>query len=182
MWIILITKLPTDPSPPKMSIHWSTAWPNEEYARRQQERLESEYLDDMGDFFVDTLRWGKEPNWADARQILYKEEVIRIFPHEFNAVGERMKLYVVGEGESEPSHHLVPSTVAEERLLRDVKTGVRKEIYDAALMDGCTHAQALMVAWGKDITLDDFEVPAIGWYRCRREYAELFCYENELME
>ena len=32
MWIMLIKKLGTNPSPPKLSIFWSMPWPDDKYA------------------------------------------------------------------------------------------------------------------------------------------------------
>ena len=42
MWIMLTTKLSTNPSPPKMSLFWSEPWPNSEYARRQKEEAKKQ--------------------------------------------------------------------------------------------------------------------------------------------
>lgn len=157
MWIMLIKKLPTVVSPPKMSIHWSLPWPMD--AKPQKELL-----------------WGMEPDYANARKIYYKNENIRVFPHEFTEIKTGKLMEYINQGGFE----LIPGSAPEEELIkRSLKKGQRL-IYDAALVDGCTPAQAMMVALGKDPTLEDPELPAIGWYRCVEQYARCFCYEDEM--
>jgi len=159
MWVLLRTKLPTVVSPPKLSIFWSVPWP-------MDYRSEGKF------------GWGLEPDWANARKIKYKGENIRIFPHEFVEIEPaKLILYI-----DEKVFELVPDSIAEEELIDEVLTKHRRKYYEAALIDGCTHAQALMVAFGKDPTIEDPNIPAIGWYRCVPEYARYFCYENEMKE
>lgn len=43
MWIMLIKKLPTKPSPPKLSIHWAEPWVNIDALTRQINRIISNY-------------------------------------------------------------------------------------------------------------------------------------------
>ena len=43
MWIILTAKLPTNPSPPKLSIHWATPWPGERGEDRKKVALMTAY-------------------------------------------------------------------------------------------------------------------------------------------
>lgn len=204
MWIMLIQKLPTDPSPPKMSMFWSVPWTDSNWriAERQVEYLErlaamrDAWERDGGEtdkeFVENWLKlptvpgpgWGMEPNWNLARKIRYLDQDIRVFPHEYSAVArEKMALYVLGDEQSSPSHRLVPGSAAAERaLINDVRTGNRRKYYEAALLDGATHEQALCVATGVDITMPDAEFPPIGWYRCVPEYARMFCKPWEMEE
>lgn len=195
MWIMLTKKLPTSPSPPKMSIFWSVPWPHEEYAEQQKKtvraRMEHFYHIECDriwepDLDADTIpafdiKPGlKEPNRTRARRITYKGESIRVFPHEFTAqTVDNMREYIFSDC---PSHELVTSDVAGEMTMRDIHGGMRRSVYDAALLDGCNEAQALATAWGRDITIEDAEFPAVGWYRCVPEYAGIFCEEWEMSE
>ena len=129
MWIMLIKKLLTDPSPPKMSIFWSLPWPDTKMVEKQRIQLtdplkrkksysdiprtltvlEEEGLD--GAIYFDYFGF-MGPQWNGARRINYKGEQIRIFPHEFSElILENMKLYL------EDSHELVTGTVAEEDVM-----------------------------------------------------------------
>lgn len=201
MWIMLIKKLPTSPSPPRLSIFWSVPWGVgfSEYANGQAEgccecgrsrnkcvcaggfvEVKPDDLDvDDGTGF--DLEFGvRTPNWVHARKIHYKGHDIRVFPHEFSVVDKRrMAMYILHEA---ASHILVADSTAEEAVLKGILDGETRPIYDLALMDGCTPAQAMATALGSDITLPDPDFPPIGWYRCRREYAEHFCEEWEMEE
>ena len=75
---------------------------------------------------------------------------------------------------------LIPDNVAENTVIQEVLKGVKKEIYEQALVDGCNENQAMLVALGVDITIPDAEVIPIGWYKFRREYAQIFCYDWEM--
>lgn len=190
MWIMLTKKIPTEPSPPRLAIFWSTPWPDDKYSVAQRKKIAAAKRGYVPDFtppletentryFVDYL--GRfEPNWILAREIQYRGCPIRVFPHEFSqqATGN-MREFVLSPN---PSHELVPSNVASEVLMRDIKSGVRRFIYDAALIDGCNHAQALMTAWGSDITVPNTEFPPLGWYRCLSQYASIICQDWEMAE
>ena len=165
MWIMLIRRLPTDPAPPLAAIFWSVPWTNNEWSTEQTKR-DMKRLND-GSLWDSLLPFGKEPDWAGARKIVFRGEPIRVFPHEFAIVSrERMAEYV-GE-----SHSLVPDGVAEERLSNEVLEGRLRPVYEYALLDGCSHEQALLVASGHDITIPDVEYPPLGWYRLREEYLD----------
>ena len=179
MWIMLTTKLPTNPSPPKMSIFWSESWPNTEYARRQKEQVEKGVLRNFGEdcYFSDLVRCGKEPRWDQARKIVYKDQQIRVVPHEFSELTtKKMKLYLDG------SHELIPGNVAEQDIMDSLLRGSKKRVYEAALVEGCTKYEARLMALGVDISEGHYEIPAIGWYRIRPEYGLVFCSEKELEE
>jgi hypothetical protein len=220
MWIMLIKKLPTKPSPPKLSIFWSDEWMNEEIVVSQFKRMYGTwrrdglkeidpnfFLDEDGNRLNDTLlqakmiAWmqvkesdrlyyegfGADANWAKARSIFYKGERIRVFPEEFSILThENMSLYIGMTGDA-PSHELVPDTVSSQKVVHEALEGSLKEVYDAALVDGCTHAQAVAMALG--IGFDDpagesglASFPPMGWYRCIPEYALYYAYEEELSE
>ena len=183
MWIMLIKKLPTRPSPPKLAIFWSTPWPDPKYVEAQAE--DRDYADDPlpspTDLRLpDNIGMGHEHNWAGARRTLFAERELRVFPDEFSVLDEeRMTIYILS---ADASHDLVPEGVAEERLVETALDGDTKPIYEAALIDGCNHAEALATALGQDITVPNAEFPPLGWYRCKPEYARIYCTESEMVE
>jgi hypothetical protein len=122
---------------------------------------------------------GKSHNWALARRIHYQGEDVRVFPNEYSLVSNHnLHAYILGEiGNGvfvEPSHHLVPDDVAGEVLIAGVLDGESRPIYEAALLDGCTHEQAMATAMAQDVTLPDAEFPPFGWYRLGEAYASYF--------
>ncbi len=81
------------------------------------------------------------------------------------------------------SHELVLEDVASDQLKMNVEINVdNRDIYGAALLDGCTEQQAMLTVAGADLTIPDADIPPIGWYRCKHEYALIFCNERELVE
>jgi hypothetical protein len=194
MWIMIIRVIPTDPSPPKFGIFWSVPWPPEggelcAAMKRQDKRVEAEQrlrrceatlLDDadveailydsLSDCRAGEILWvttplGQEPYLAGARRIRYQDRDIRVFPHEFSPLDSaKMREFM-------PAYELVPDNVAEDSMIAGVLDGETRPIYEAALMDGCSHHQAMSTALGMDITVSDAEYPAIGWYRLLPEYA-----------
>lgn len=54
------------------------------------------------------------------------------------------------------------------------------EVFDAAKVDGCNDEQARAMAFGVDTSEMTASLPPIGWYRCREEYASLFCEDWEM--
>lgn len=189
MWIMLIRKLPTAYSPPKMSLFWSTAWPNDKHAQRQAQTCCPEfqgYTEEDSHIVIThdgVLPAFLDANWIGARQIVYKGEPIRVFPHEFNIVSdENMLIFTAGDGARDPPHELIVDDVASERIVDAALDNDGKLIYDAALVDGCTPEQAKLVALGMDITMPSATVPPVGWYRIKREYGEYFCDDWELTE
>jgi hypothetical protein len=218
MWIMLTKKLQTNPSPPKLSIFWSTPWPKESIVKQQFKRFSDvdagfnldkdghkldsgllsqkiqAFMETQGDLLYDLdsgmlTGFGAESNWAKARKIEYKGETIRVFSNEFTAVThENMALYIGCSDPDQASHELITSTVAENKLMNEVLEGDLREVYDAALVDGCSHSQAVGMALGIDIseTVDNStqlaQFPLMGWYRCKPEYAQVYCYEHEMVE
>ena len=178
MWIILTKKLPTAPSPPKLSIFWSVPWPDKAFAKQQREvaaASRSAFSEDAW-FIADAKRNADE--WEGARQIRYKSKELRVFPHEFNpTTTDRMEIYI-----NEGAHTLVPESPAEEAVIqRTLKKGER-EIYEAAIIDGATQAQAVATALRQDITIPDWKFPPIGWYKPNPEMAVYFCHPWEMKE
>ncbi len=120
MWILLITKLTCEVSPPKLSIFWATPWPEDRYVKQQCE------LDEDGEIikcptnqrFAHNKAGGwLEPNWNGARRIRYSDHDVRVFPHEFTILDSgKLKFYIDNE-----MYDLVPEGVAGERIATDVK-------------------------------------------------------------
>lgn len=176
MWILLTTKLPTGPSPPKLSIFWSLPWPQEEYVQTIKKRIRetNRALQKISLFHAsDLVDIGQ---WEGARKIRYKDENIRVFPREFNPVETKFIEEMVNGG----AHALVPESVAEEAMIHKVLKKGQREIYEAALIDGCTEAQAMATALGQDVTLPNWKFPPIGWYKPNPNYAQYFCHDWEL--
>ena len=178
MWILLTAKLPTKPSPPKLSIFWSLPWPNKVIVKQEREwvgKAKSVFSEDNW-FIADAKRNADE--WEGARQIRYKSKELRVFPHEFNpTTTERMELYI-----NEGAHTLVPESPAEEAVIQKTLKKGEREIYEAAIIDGATEAQAVATALRQDITIPDWKFPPIGWYKPKPEMAAYFCYPWEMKE
>jgi hypothetical protein len=195
MWILLTAKLPTSPSPPKLSIHWSVDGSKSEIAEQQRKQAQraKELAASQGDtltddmdapVFYDVLGFGKEPNFTKARLISYNGIQIRVLPHEFTVLpADRMTAYCLGSDYEPPTHELVPNTEADRQLIDGAMRGSQRSVYDAALVDGATHEQAMMTALGRDIFANGADLFApVGWYRCKREAALVFCDEWEIQE
>lgn len=188
-WILLKEKLPTSPSPPKLSIHFAYPWPvSEERLARQKEAYYGDYDSEeeaqAEDFFYTESLWGREPNEIGSWRISYKDTDLRVWRHECNVMtAEKLRMFIFGmEGEDLPSHELVQGAEVDSMLLRQALETDLRGIYDAALIDGCTPEMAVIVTMGINIEDADMEFPPIGWYRAKHEYASIWCYEEELAE
>lgn len=178
-WIMLIKELPVKRPPPPLSIHYSHAWPMEAHMRHQVKRRVME--DDLGGSgLVRSPLGGAEPNLVTARKILWKGGEYRVFDHEYSVLtAEKMNLYIQGypdmPKDERPTHAFRDGqTLAEKMIASEIMDGEKRFIYDAALIDGCTHEQAFLVAMGKDpLELTEFP-PAVGWYECQPEYLNVF--------
>ena len=203
MWIMLTKDVPLgNRAPPKMAIFWSVAWPNEKYSNLQKGRCQRcglpirprsktlrcecdepiEFEDD-DDFSV--MPWGLDHNWGGARKIIYKGEHIRVFPDEFSVIeSTNLRQYIFGGGDdnASPSHLLQADGAAEDTLITGALDGDGKMVRDAALVDGCNDPQATAVALGMEITIPDAEIPPLGWYLLRKEYADYFGVEHPIYE
>jgi hypothetical protein len=184
MWIMLIKKLPTVVSPPKLSIFWAQPWALEKYAFRNK-KSHIEYVDPFG----------IEPDYMGAMKIFYKGEQIRVFPHEFSVMDrKKMHDYIMGmEGEGISTHEFVAADIvsAAQKRLEEITDEALKPIRDAALLDGATPEMALQIAMGVDVFIpdegiedpdDDCGFPPAGWYRCKPEYALIYCYPEDIEE
>lgn len=179
MWIIIKQVPPVAVPIQKLGIYWATPWDLEHFSISQMSRLryrnetEEEFFDQ--EYFVNDLR-GMEPNWKRSVKITIGDDDVRVFPHEFNKLTpEKMRLYILGDPvEGLPSHELVPNREADAALLRTALETDLRDIYDAAMVDGCNTAMAYCVALGIPIDDDAFEFPPYGWYRLRPEYAAYF--------
>ena len=176
-WIMLIKKLPTVVSPPRLSIFWSEVWPRDRESKQQQDQLKRGILEDYGgDCYWDSLRL-KEPRFDESMKIMYKDEAIRVFPHEFSVLtSDRMNFYL-----EEGAYDLVAGTVAEADVIETALNGVKRVIFEEAVLDGCTDIEARLMAMGIDVS-QKYEIPPIGWYKIKREAGLIFCSEYELEE
>jgi len=179
MWILLTKKLPTKPSPPKLSIFWSLPWPNKAYVQQIRARLLEDNRSSFGGLsWLHASDLVDAEQWEGARQIRYKSKELRVFPREFNPIKtESMELYV-----NEGAHTLVPESPAEEIIIKRALKKGEREIYEAAIIDGATEAQAVATALRQDITIADWKFPPIGWYRPNPEMAVYFCRSWEMKE
>jgi hypothetical protein len=178
----------TFPSVPKLSVHWSVPWPREwKFSKTVLTPGQWRYLgysklgfdyDEHGGIAPDLRsRLWNEPDWKGARKIRFKNNDIRIFPHEFNPLStDVMRTLING---SVLLLHKQSSTASEEPITTELE-GEARVIYEEALVAGCDHAQAMMVAHGIDPTIPDAEFPPIGWYSCVPEYARHFCEDWEM--
>jgi hypothetical protein len=203
MWIMLREKLPTEVSPPKMSLFWSTPWPlePESYIKGRtltQYNKEKKLAEEAGMEVKSYKEWkrsrqkelglafhGYDPDYDTARRIFYKGENIRVWDHEFSEVSqENMRIYIL----EDESHELVMADYIDnieyegERTKDLVLDAISTPIYEAALLDGCSENQARLVAIGMDVTEEDVEFAPVGWYKIKREIGLMFCDERELEE
>jgi hypothetical protein len=123
--------------------------------------------------------FGMEPNMNLALKVSVGGKDIRLFAHEVSRITPgNMRMYILGD---EPTHVLQPDSVAEEDILRMVRKGALREIYEAALLDGCSPGQASCVARGVDIETPDGDFPAMGWYRPHPDLLMAFCRAPEIV-
>lgn len=190
-WIMLIKKLPTNPSPPKMSIHWATPWPFEGYMTEIEKRqllffsnqdYEDEILDPEKDFWFDGQ--GYRPNEARAWAIQYKDATFKVWNHECSIMTPaKMHTYIIGDiGDGDWSHTLVEGTESDAALLRAAMDTDLRGLFDAALLDGANPTLAKLIAMGVEFEDDELIFPPIGWYRIHPAYADFYCTESEMTE
>lgn len=168
-WITLTRRLPIENPPPILSLHWSVAWANMEYARSQFDR----YANEVGELphSADGAIWvelGKEPDWLHARKIRWNGGDVRIFPHEFTKTTEEKLLLFTKE-----THDLQAGDVAHNALLDMILKDDLKPAYESLLLEGCTKEQAILVLQGMDID-DASTIPPTGWYKLKPQYQEYF--------
>lgn len=132
------------------NIHIESTWP-EEHKEYFKEFVESSCLPDV---------FGLAPNPARALRIIVNDEAVKIWPHEYSIMKSAdMKDYINAK-----LYEFCPSNVAEEKIAEFALDEVTKPIYDAAIVDGCTDAEAMLMSMGVDVS-ENYLVPPIGWYK-----------------
>lgn len=103
--------------------------------------------------------FGLEPNPARAMRVIVNDEAVKIWPHEYSIIkSDNMKDYI-----NEKLYEFRPSSTAEEKLIEFSLDEITKPIYDAAIVTGCTDAEAMLMAMGVDVS-ENYIIPPIGWY------------------
>ncbi len=167
-WILLKKKIPVGVSPPKLAIVWSRPWPERVYADQQRQYLVNNEIDKRYDTYSNFQ--GEEHDWAGARAIFYKGEKIRVFPDEFS---------VISDFEPYREEYLwIPDSEMEKSLVEMRLSKCRREIFDAALIDGCTDVEATIVALGGDPT-SNASPPPVGWWKPNEYISSVFCTVEE---
>ena len=122
--------------------------------------------------------WGHEPNFIGAVKIRYKNENLRVFPHEFSRLpDDRLKRYI------ESTHDLQLSDTPESEALQlDIELNPDKiELYWAALLEGASPNEAKAYAAGILTPIDDgTEIKPVGWYRVKKDFGRLLFPDAEL--
>lgn len=198
MWILITKKIACECAPPKLSIFWAVPWPHENYQKdyiyneREDARVKTwnpkrrgapavmqARLFPLADGTLMNDLGLREQDWQGAMKIHHGGREVRVFPDEFIHVSDDNLEQYIGE-----SHVLMPgSSPAEVELVAGILDPENKDqrlIYDAALVDGADHAQAIMTALGGDPTKGMSGLPPIGWYKCKPEYAYYFCRDWEM--
>ncbi len=169
-WILLKVKPPCNPSPPKLAIMWSRPWPERNYADEQRMYVEAGAIEQLHDTYASIFPRTEEHDWAGARAIFYKGEKIRVFPDEFS---------VVSDFEPYREEYLwIPDSEMEKSLVEMRLSKGRREIFDAALIDGCTDVEATIVALGGDPT-SNASPPPVGWWKPSDPISAIFCTVEE---
>lgn len=157
-------KVVTVEPPPLLSVHWGVRNTIAKHVARQK-RLDPGLTPDMT-FAANEGPWGLEPNWNGAMLIRWQGADLRVFPHEAYQLSGKDLGWLLSN-----AFEFVPIDGAAKRLVSEALDGETRPIYEAALLDGCTHEEALGVAMGQNI----LKVPEpLGWYRILPEYGEVF--------
>lgn len=178
-WVMVIKHIPVENPPPKLGIFWAVPWPDKEIFEAQVKRFarfhyafsddgtwEEEILDADDDVFYDNF--GKEPNWNKGVRIRYEGQDIRLFSHEFSKVSKpNMDLYLA----EKDAFLLKPYDVQGDMLMDFLLNKEYLPVYDAALLDGCNHNLAQLVAMGQDF---DVDYPPVGYYEPHPQLAAMF--------
>ena len=201
-WVLLTKKLPTEISPPKLSVHFAIPWVNVDWVAKVYSRLSrisDEYLDlDFREYPMKHLKYNKEVHLSNKIKvlekcpekfddmwgytdnpiydvgILFKGEKIRVHAHEYNIIKpEFLKEVFPG------AYDFIPSSEIEDSFNSIKLTKEKKVIYEEALLDGCNEYQATQVVYCREV--QDFPAP-VGWYKPKLEYARVFCYDWEIKD
>lgn len=118
-----------------------------------------EYFTEFVNAHVFVGMFGLEPNPARAMRVIVNDEAVKIWPHEYSIIkSDNMKDYI-----NEKLYEFRPSSTAEEKLIEFSLDEITKPIYDAAIVTGCTDAEAMLMAMGVDVS-ENYIIPPIGWY------------------
>jgi hypothetical protein len=189
---MLIKKLTTEVSPPRLSIHWAEPWPmDDRHIKNAVKRKEDakrfywgreEYPgdDEICDPFFGYPITMEERRFRDAMGIVFMGERIRIFPEEYSVVSAKNMAEYIDPVEG--SHYLIEEDIeaGRDQIPSVWESKEKKLLFEAALLDGCSIVQSLNVMEEKDVDFDvDLFPPVMGWYRAREEYARIFCSRDE---
>jgi len=193
-WVTIVKNIPTNPSPPKLSIHYSVPWINEDAVCDAYNRLSHisnthldlgiiEYpirntkydknkptgekiktLEKCPKLFDDM--WGQTANPVYDVGIKYQGEKIRIHGYEYNEITVEHFQEIFPEAYEFIALNEVRDAWADIKLSKE-----KRVIYEEALLDGCTEYQALQVVYGKMV--QDFPAP-VGWYKLKKQYSDYF--------
>lgn len=198
MWIMLINKLPTQPSPPKLSIFWANPYHFDDSRIQQQfkeyvsreidtdypEKIEGRRKKELWNSYLKCDKLPDQFGWCDnlakRLSIIYKDTQLVVKSNEYTVqTPEKLKIFLT---ESPCSHELVSSIADGVSKNKGDLNKDERLFYESALLDGCNEQQALLTALGVDITQEMVEFPPIGWYRCKKEYAKIYCDDWEMEE
>lgn len=201
-WITIIKELPTTPSPPKLSVLWSyphinikaikqsiktiITMDNPRYITKNIEKTFNNFLKTKKmtvEQFIkqnessDTLfslfhKNGSDDNWINSRRINYHGQDIVVLASEYIYTNINLLHKMIDNN----VYTLQAGNVAEQQYINYILNKEGRKIYDAALVDGCTHFEAIMVAMEIDILKNkNTSIPPIGWYTCNPKYTNIFC-------
>lgn len=189
MWILLLTKLPTEVSPPRGSIHWAGADAMDLGRAQKQKELSSDTdktkygtLTDEGDRYWDEVWNGYETKEDGAVWIIFDGEAIKVWPHEYSTPNEETINQCLMSADWSMSHFPMYGRTA---LFADPRTLIVKDrldtyprfdrdLYDAARIDGQDDLQAFYTAIGT--------LPLDLWFALGSHYAEKFGYSERDMD
>jgi len=112
---------------------------------------------------------GLSPNPSKAVRVMVNGEAVKLWPHEYSMLEADKMLEFINEG----LYELQSGDVAEETVQEYVIKGIAKEIYEAAILDGCSDFEAKLVAIGVDVS-SAYQIPPVGWYK----YVGPECFES----
>lgn len=132
------------------------------------------------------MKGGYEQNWVGSRKIIYGDETIRVFPSEYTCTKiETFNNVIIGY---EGAYEMRFNSVAGKELERNALDGENRPIYEASLVDGASHPQALANALGYDVVTHIYDAteagypPPLGWYCPHISIVEEFSYDWRIWE
>jgi len=184
MWIMIINKPNTVVSPPKLSIHWAEKRPPVDtllHTREKKKKRPQRFVFTMEDWKEYDAECEGNLNEVQRLEgmvsILFLGEILYLWPEEYSVIPtERLLEYI---DESSGSHVLYEDSRIDTSVTKPVsfKDKEQRALFEAALLDGCDIKQAMCVMEGLDPDIPD--IPVLGWYRAKPEYADYFCRDGE---